>query len=207
MVKCRIKSERKKENLIERMLESYHDNKSLSLDSPEEANPEKVVQVEIANVHTPNVKDTQDNEEPFRVLLDDLPENIRCTVVVPQAVFDAYVKQLNEDTWSIVEGNKGKYCDPLRFLSNYHGITSRNTSRETFDQLLHYIVKKEKNTPSFQSSMGRCQLTSSQKIGRSYLCYECADVNPKLKKEIWSLIRDCSPLEESLQPVWDIMKG
>lgn len=148
-----------------------------------------------------------ENKREFIILLTDLPKDIQDIVVVSQKVFNVFVRQLNEDLWSIVETNKSLYCDPLRFLCNFHYITKRETSREEFDKLLHAIVEKLQGEPSLVSSMGRCKLTSENKISRSYKCYACYKEIPKMREEIWQLIEPCTKLEESLQPVLDEMKN
>lgn len=149
---------------------------------------------------------SDEDNKGFRILLTDLPEEIRNIIVVSQKVFDVFVKQLNEDIWSIVETNKSLYCDPLRFLCNFHYITKRKTTREEFDTLLHAIVEKLQDEPSLLSSMGRSKLTSEKKIDRSYKCYACYKELPKMRDEIWQLIEPCEKLDESLQPVLDAMK-
>ena len=149
---------------------------------------------------------SNENNKGFRILLSDLPEDIRNIVIVSQNVFDVFVKQLNDDTWSIVETNKGYYCDPLRFLCNFYYITKRKTTREEFDKLLHAIVEKLQIEPSLLSSMGRSKLTSEKKIKRSYTCYACYNELSKMRNEIWQLIEPCVILEESLEPVLKAMK-
>ena len=155
----------------------------------------------------PPQKDTpDDNKQRYHVLITDLPVNIQCRVLISQDVFDIFVEQLNRDTWTIVNADKTKYCDPLRFICNFHNITSRNTSRDEFNELLHYVVVDLNGKGSLYSSMSRCHNTSDKKIKRSYLCYSSADVNKKMRDEIWPLYDAAQTLEQSLQPVIEAMK-
>lgn len=199
----RIENREKKAALKARLLNSSR-QQTTTLDI-KQAN----AKLETTQTAQPEFKPSQqvpDNKIGFRILLTDLPEEIQNIVVVSQNVFDVLVKQLNEDSWTIVETNKGYYCDPLRFLCNFYYITKRKTTREEFDMLLHAIVEKLKDEPSLVSSMGRCKLTSEKKIDRSYKCYACYMEIPKMKEEIWQLIEPCKTIEESLQPVLDAMK-
>jgi len=198
----RFKSEKRKEDLIREML---LDERTVT--QPETNYQQNAIMTRTVQAASPQYVIPETNETVYKVLLDELPENIRNIVVVQQNVFDVYVKQLNEDTWTIVEGNKSRYCDPLRFLSNFYNITKRTTTREEYDQLLHAIIPSIKDKPSLVSSMRRCTLTSNNKIKRSYLCYANAEENPKMKNEIWSLVDDCKVLKESLQPVLDEMSN
>ncbi len=149
-----------------------------------------------------------DNVEKITVSvkLEDLPIGIRETILVSQEVFDVFVMQVNNFAWPLVNKNKTRYCDPLRFVCNFHYITQRETSREQFDLLLHSIVKVLHDTPPLLSSMRRCQLTNIRNINRSYLCYENFEIMPDMKKEISDIISPCQELEESLRPVLDAMK-
>lgn len=147
----------------------------------------------------------EDSNSNYHTEISSLPESIRNKILVSQQVFDVFVEQLNTDIWNTILTNKGKYCDPLRFLCIKHEIVSSNMEREDFDILLHEVVGVLKNEPSLMSSMGRSKLTSSQKISRSLACYDSPI--PRHKNEIWQLINDCKPLEEGLQPVYDAMKN
>ena len=77
--------------------------------------------------------------------------------------------------------------------------------REDFNTLLHWVVVDLKDEPSLVSSMGRYSLTSSQKIKRSLVYYD-SPVR-KQQEKVWQLIKDCEPLEEGLQPVYDAMEA
>ena len=163
---------------------------------------------------TPNAKTTTKpskvnqelaSDNDYHVELSSLPESIRNKILVSQEVFDVFVKQLNIDIWNTILTNKGKYCDPLRFLCIKHNIVSQNMEREDFDDFLHLVIRVLKNEPSLMSSIGRSKLTSSQKIKRSLACYDSPVKNHR--DEVWQLIEDCKPLEEGLQPVYDAMKA
>ena len=182
-----IESKRKEVELIKKMLEVYEVNKTDTK----------------GTVSTTTVSENTNNTQ---ILIENLPKTIQNIIVVSQEIFNTFVRQLNEDTWSIVASNKKKYCDPLRFLCNFHHITKRSTTREEFDELLHAIVPALQNAPSLISSMRRCALTTNNKISRSYLCYSNVDINAQMKKEIWQLVNDCKPLEESLLPVLEAMR-
>ena len=143
-----------------------------------------------------------DNIQKHHVLLTDLPVNLQRKVLVSQDVFDIFV----EDTWTIVNGDKTKYCDPLRFVCNFHNITCRDTSRNEFYNLLHLVIVDLNGKGSLHSSMSRCQNTSDKKIKRSYLCYSSADVNKKMRDEIRPLYDAAQTIEQSLQPVIEAME-
>lgn len=147
---------------------------------------------------------TKPDTGPFTVLLEDLPEDVRSKVLLDQPLFNVFVKQLNEDTWSIIDANKETLCDALRFVCIKRNIIARETDREIFDKLLHCIVISLKDQPSLISSMKRRTDTSSNKIGRSIICYDSPI--KKHQHEVWQLINDCKPIEESLQPVYEAME-
>jgi hypothetical protein len=146
-----------------------------------------------------------DSNSNYHVELSSLPESIRKKIIVSQQVFDVFVKQLNTDIWNTVLTNKGRYCDPLRFLCIKHEVVSTNMERDDFNTLLHLVVVDLKDKPSLVSSMGRCSFTSSQKI-KSSLFYYDSPVR-KQQEKVWQLIKDCAPLEEGLQPVYDAMEA
>lgn len=147
---------------------------------------------------------TDKTEQPFTILLESLPKDIRSKILLNQSSFDVFVKQLNEDTWSIVDANRGLYCDALRFVCIKREIVARDTDRETFDTLLHLIVMELQNQPSLLSSMKRRTETSINKLSRSLKCYDSP--LKKHKEEVWQLIKDCEPIETSLQPVYEAME-
>ena len=200
----RIKQEEKKKELREKLLKGYK-RPTITGSSIHKSTKQKSTSTD-APKYPAAIQNQGDVHPTLLVKLEDLPENIRNIVIVSQRVFDVFVKQLNEDTWSIVEKNKGYYCDPLRFLCNFHYITKRKTTREEFDSLLHVVVEKLKDEPSLLSSMGRSKLTNEKTIVRSYTCYANYEEAPNMKSEIWQLIEPCVILEESLQPVYDAMK-
>lgn len=142
--------------------------------------------------------------QTFTIPLESLPEDIRSIILLNQSSFNVFVKQLNEDTWSIVDSNRGLYCDALRFVCIKREIIARNTDRETFDRLLHLIVKALENQPSLLSSLKRRTDTSTNKISRSLKCYDSPIKSHQ--NEVWQLIKDCEPIETSLQPVYEAME-
>ena len=204
-VKLRLENEKRKNALIAKMPKGYVGSKSMTRNHNEPAAIETTRTKPPQFKHQPN--ETLNNGKPaLRVSISDLPYNLQKNILVSQDVFDILVKQLNEDTWTIIDEHKTKYCDPLRFLCNYHSITSRNTTREEFDELLHHVVIDLKDKGSLTSSMSRYKPTNDKRIKRSYLCYANADVNKNMRDEIWPLYDDCQPLEESLKPVFDAME-
>ncbi len=82
---------------------------------------------------------------------------------------------------------------------------SGNTEREDIDDFLHATVSCLKNEPSLMSSLGRRKETSIQKIRRSLACYDSPV--EEHRQEVWSLIKDCKPLEDSLKPVYIEMEN
>lgn len=141
------------------------------------------------------------------IKLGDLPLGIRKKIVVSQKVFDVFVKQLNEDLWLTVEKEKTKLCGCLFFLSNYHNITSRDTKAEEFNDLLHCVVTALNGEKSLLSSIRRRKETKESSIKRSYQCFSCADINPKMRKEIWQLINDCKLLADGFQPILEAIEA
>lgn len=143
-------------------------------------------------------------DNPHHIKIDDLTDGVRSKILLSQEQFDVFVKQLNEDTWLIVDGNRGLLCDCLRFVCIKHGIIASDTDRDTFDTLLHEVVKALENQPSLVSSMRRRNETAHNKIKRSLFCYDSP--LKKHQDEVWQLVKDCKPIEESLQPVFEAME-
>lgn len=146
-------------------------------------------------------------EPPFRVDIASLPAELQPLILVSQEVFDAFVRRLNGETWTIVTKSKEDNVDALRFLCNFHRITDRATTRKQFDTLLHFMVKALHGHGSLVSSMTRMKLTQTDTIERCYLCYACANVNHDMQEEIKPLWDACQPLEKSLKPVLDMMNS
>ena len=200
----RFENEKNKQSLMEKMLEECN-NTTTTAEIEPVATCSEHFKTESPQFTQQTILQGIKDDKPCRILIEDLPENAKKCVVVSQAVFDIFVSQLNEDTWLIVEQNKGKYCDALRFVCAFHHIISRDTSRDAFDELLHAIVQKVKEAPSLMSSMGRRTDTTTMKISSSYKYYSSPISSHREK--IWQLIDDCKPLEESLQPVLDAMNA
>ena len=131
---------------------------------------------------------------------------IRKKVLVSQQVFDVYVRQLNEDLWTTVMTHKGKYCGCLFFLSNYNGITSRNTDAKEFAELMDCVVLELKGNGSIESSIRRRDETKESNIQQSYKYYNLAEVNKNMEKKIFMLRNDCKVLLDGFQPVLDAME-
>lgn len=200
----RFENERNKQALIDKMLEGHCNVTTTSTEAEPVATCSEPVKTESPQFAEQTVLHGYDDGTPSQILIEDLPDDVKRCIVVPQSVFDIFVRQLNEDAWLIVEQNKSKYCDALRFLCNYYHILSRGTSREVFDKLLHAVVQKLKDAPSLVSSMGRNKFTTTKTINSSYKYYE-SPVKTHREK-IWSLINDCEVLEPSLQPVVKAME-
>ena len=157
---------------------------------------------------TPSTPHVANGEvKTYQVKLEELPAEIRRKVVVTQSVFDVYVRQLNEDLWLSVATDKTKLCGCLFFLSNYYGITSRDTKPDDFNELLHLVITALEGEGSITPSIRRRQEVINSKIKRSYLCYASADANEKMAKEIWQLRNDCKQLEDGFQPVLEAMEA
>lgn len=141
----------------------------------------------------------------YTVLLEDLPKDIRSIFLLDQYLFNVFVKQMNEDTWPIVEAQKGTLCDALRFVCIKRNILAGNTDREIFDKFLHKIVKVLENEPSLVSSMKRRTDTSTNVMKRNLGFYD----SPVKRHQdlVWQLKKDCEPIEESLQPVYEAMES
>lgn len=195
----RFESEKHTEELRAKMLAGYRRN-TTKTQVRKESQPEINTKTQ-QPVFVPALEDETD----YHIELSSLREDIQNKILVSQTIFNVYVNQLNTDIWPLtVSTNRGKYCDPLRFLSIKHEIFSENMEREDFDYLLHEVVVELKDQPSLMSSMGRCSLTSSQKM-KSSLFYYDSPVE-KQQEKVWQLIKDCEPLEEGLQPVYDAME-
>lgn len=194
----RFESEKHTEELRAKMLAGYRRN-TTKTQVRKESQPEINTKTQ-QPVFVPALEDETD----YHIELSSLRKDIQKKILVSQTIFNVYVNQLNTDIWPLtVSTNRGKYCDPLRFLSIKHEIFSENMEREDFDYLLHEVVVELKDQPSLMSSMGRCSLTSSQKMKSSLACYDSPLKNHRDK--VWQLIKDCEPLEEGLQPVCDAM--
>ncbi len=139
------------------------------------------------------------------VLIEDLPEEIRSIILIDQTMFNVFVKQMNEDTWPIVEAKKGTLCDALRFVCIKRHILAGNTDREIFDKFLHNIVKVLENEPSLVSSMKKRSDTSVNVIKRNIVFYDSPV--KRHQEQVWQLRKDCEPIEESLQPVYEAMES
>jgi hypothetical protein len=200
----RFENEKNKQALMEKMLEGYNSTTTTAEIEPLVACSDPI-KTESPQFTQQTVPQGYPTNTAYNILIKNLPEEVQKCVIVSQPVFNILVKQLNEDTWCIVEKNKGKYCDALRFVCNCHHILSRNTTRGVFDDFLHAVVEKVKDAPSLMSSLSRRKDTSSSKINRSYMCY--SSPVPSRREEVWQLINDCKPLEESLQPVLDAMNA
>ena len=144
-----------------------------------------------------------DEPDDMTIMLDELPESLRKNILVSQRVFDVLVRQLNEDVWLIVNGNKGKYCDLVRFLLIKHEVFAKTMNRDLYNDFLHHTIAVLKDTPSLMSSLGRRKETSDKNMDKS-LCYYDSPVK-RQQDEVWLLRKDCVPLEESLKPVFDAM--
>ena len=200
----RFENERNKQSLMAKMLEGFHQNKTVTADDKPASATSEPIHTNSPSFTASSSTCRLNDGSPSQILIEDLPENVQEIIVVSQSVFDVFVKQLNEDAWLIVEQEKGKYCDALRFLCNFHYITSRDTSREVFDDLLHAVVEAVKGKGSLLSSMSRCKYTTTRTITSSYKYY--ASPVSEHREKIWQLINDCKPLEESLLPVIEAME-
>lgn len=173
-------------------------------------NPQEPVVEEKTQTSAPEftepTHEAKQQPSPYSVKLEDLPENIRKKVLVSQQVFDVYVRQLNEDLWLTVMTHKGKYCGCLFFLSNYNGITSRNTDAKEFAELMDCVVLELKGNGSIESSIRRRDETKEGNIQQSYKYYNLAEVNKNMEKKIFMLRNDCKVLLDGFQPVLDAME-
>lgn len=200
-----IEKKEKKARLREKMLHDYT-QKTITIEQ-EQAKATEVTQTVIPAFNTPTQPAQGNGGVTYSVKLEELPKNIRNKVVVSQQVFDAYVKQLNEDLWLTVEKEKTRLCGCLFFLSNFYNITSRDTTADEFGQLAHHIIVALKTKGSITSSIRRREETIEKNIKRSYLCYANADVNKNMEKEIFMLRNDCKLLLDGFQPVLEAMEN
>lgn len=194
-----------KEKLKERMRHNYVDD-TVTID-PQRALATEETQTDLPEF-TPSTPHVANGEvTTYQVKLEELPADIRRKVVVTQQVFDVYVRQLNEDLWLTVAKDKTRLCGCLFFLSNYYGITSRDTKASEFASLLSIVVVALKDKGSIASSIRRRDETLEKNIARSYKCYACADVSKSMEQEIFKLRNDCKLLTEGFQPVLDVMNA
>ena len=65
-----------------------------------------------------SVRHSKENETELSptIRLESLPVGIRSKILLDQNSFDVFVKQMNEDTWLIVDTNRSIFCDALRFV-------------------------------------------------------------------------------------------
>lgn len=200
----RFENERNKQSLVAKMLESFHHNKTVTTTAKNASASSESIHTNSPEFTQHTLTNSQDGDTSSQILIENLPKNVQKIILVSQSVFDIFVRQLNEDAWLIVEKGKGKYCDALRFLCNFHYITSRDTSREEFDDLLHAVVEAVRGKESLISSMRRCTYTTTRTIASSYRYY--ASPVESHRDKIWPLINICKPLEESLKPVIEAMQ-
>ncbi len=96
----RYEDERRKEELRQKMLNGY-------TTSTLTHQPDEVVVEEDSSTDEPVFQQVQTSEAPkYHVPIEELPDNVQSKVLVSQGVMDVLVKQLNEDTWLIVEQKK-----------------------------------------------------------------------------------------------------
>lgn len=141
--------------------------------------------------------DDSNNSGQAEYHLNDLPEDVRNILnFTDDETYSLFVRNMNEDTWIIVEKNKGKYLDRLRFICNKFSITAKNTDRKKFDKLLHYIIPNLGEIGNLESAMKK-QMDSNDDANYKY--YDSREFYYRIKCS--ELCKVGLELEESLTPV------
>ena len=143
--------------------------------------------------------DSDNNEEQFSLSMLR-PQSRGILHIVDNKLFSILVNTMRNDVWPIVEKNKGKYCDIVRFIFELRGIVDKNVSRNDFDDLLHDII------PNINGSLVSSMKRRSDTING--VCFKYYD-NPALdkKNQYWLLRKDGKVIEEFLDPVLQAMNA
>jgi len=128
------------------------------------------------------------------------PQSRSILHITDDQLFSLLVNTMRNDVWPVVDKNKGKYCDVVRFIFEIRGIVDKNVSRNDFDDLLHDIIPNING--SLVSSMKRRSDTIN---GLCFKYYDCPALDKNNK--YWQLRKDGKEIEDLLEPVLQAMNA
>lgn len=128
------------------------------------------------------------------------PQSRSILHITDDQLFSLLVNTMRNDVWPVVDKNKGKYCDVVRFIFEIRGIVDKNVSRNDFDDFLHDII------PNINGSLLSSMKRRSDTING--ICLRYYD-NPTLdkKNQYWQLRKDGKIIEDLLEPVLKAMNA
>lgn len=201
----RFEAEERKETLRIQMLMGYNTTITTEVMPKEHVHQKKSDETEFPHFETPNSSGLPQHH------IKDLPEDVQRTLTFnDDETYSLFVTNMNEDTWNVVNSNKGKYLDRLRFVCNKFEITAKNTDRKQFDKLLHYIIPNLGEIGNLESAMKK-QTDSNNDANYKY--YDSPV--PVHRNKCFDLCKVGVELEECLSPVlekihhkeWNIKKN
>lgn len=201
----RFEAEERKEALRVQMLMGYN-----TTTITEETTEGNLPQNMSDETDSPLFKESDSSDLP-EYHLKDLPDDVQKILTInDDEIYTLFVKNMNEDTWLVVKGNKRKYLDRLRFVCNKFEITAKHTDRKQFDKLLHCIIPDLGEIGNLESAMKK-QTDSNNDANYKY--YDSPIPNHRSK--CYDLCKVGAELEECLTPVlekihnkkWNIKKN
>ncbi len=143
--------------------------------------------------------------------MSDLPEDVQKILILKDdETYSAFVENMNGGTWEVVDSNKSKYLDRLRFVCNKFEITAKKTDRILFDKLLHYIIPNLGDIGNLVSAMKK-QTDSND--DSNYVYYDNAEYSKRCKCSklcyVGAELEDClSPVLEKIHnKKWNVKKN
>ncbi len=141
--------------------------------------------------------ENSDNIDGPQYHMADLPDDVRAHILLADdEMYSLFVSNMREDTWLKVSSNKGKYLDPLRFVCNKFQITAKDTTRDEFDKLLHYVIPGLGDVGNLVSAMKK---RSDSNDSANYKYYDSPVYSHRNK--CYKLVADGIVIEECLTPV------
>ena len=128
------------------------------------------------------------------------PQSRSILHITDERIFSLLVNTMRNDVWPVVEKNKGKYSDVVRFIFEIRGLVDKNVSRNDFNDFLHDIIPNIDG--SLLSSMKRRSDTIN---GLCLKYYDCPALDKNNK--CWQLRKDGKEIEDLLEPVLQAMNA
>ncbi len=201
----RFEAEERKEALRAQMLMGYNTTTATEVMAKEDMHQKKTDETDSPHFEESNFSGLSEYH------IKDLPEDVQKILTFDDdETYSLLVKNMNEDTWIIVKGNKSKYLDRLRFVCNKFEITAKNTDRKQFDKLLHCIIPNLGEIGNLESAMKK-QTDSNNEANYKY--YDSPVYSHRNKCS--ALCKIGAELEECLSPVlekihhkkWNVKKN
>ena len=201
----RFEAEERKEALRAQMLMGYNTTTATEVMAKEDMHQKKTDETDSPHFEESNFSGLSEYH------IKDLPEDVQKILTFDDdETYSLLVKNMNEDTWIIVKGNKSKYLDRLRFVCNKFEITAKNTNRKQFDKLLHCIIPDLGEIGNLESAMKK-QSDSNDEANYKY--YDSPVYYQRNKCS--ELCKVGAELEECLSPVlekihhkkWNVKKN